>query len=51
MSKSRRIQHHRVSINAAQPVAGLSSIDQEQAAILAALTVKKPTLNTQLPLL
>lgn len=47
----RRIQHHRVSINAAQPVAGLSSINQEQAAILAALELKKPTLNTQLTLL
>jgi hypothetical protein len=47
----RRIQHHRVCINAAQPVAGLSSINQEQAAILAALELKKPTLNTQLTLL
>jgi len=47
----RRIQHHRVCINAAQPVAGLSSITQEQAAILAALELKKPTLNTQLTLL
>ena len=30
---------------------GLSSVDQEQAGILAALTIKKPTLNTQLTLL
>jgi len=51
LAKLRRIQHHRVSINAAQPVAGLSSIDQEQAAILAALNLQKPTLNTQLTLL
>jgi hypothetical protein len=32
-------------------VAGLSSIDHEQAATLAALDPKKPTLNTQLTLL
>ena len=51
LAKLRRIQHHRVSINAAQPMAGLSSIDHEQAAILAALDLKKPTLNTQLTLL
>jgi hypothetical protein len=30
---------------------GLSSIDQEQAGILAALIIKKPSLNTQLTLL
>ncbi len=51
LAKLRRIQHHRVTINASQPVTGLSSITQEQAAILAALAVKKPTLNTQLTLL
>ena len=50
LAKLRRIQYHRVSINAAQPVAGLSSVDHEQAAILAALDLKKPTLNTQLTL-
>ena len=48
LAKLRRIQHHRVSISAAKPVARLSSIDREQAAILAALDLKKPTLNTQL---
>ncbi|TDM06811.1 MAG: IS1634 family transposase [Ideonella sp. MAG2] len=51
LSTLRRIQHHRVCINAAQPIAGLSTINQEQAAILAALELKKPTLNTQLTLL
>ena len=51
LAKLRRIQHHRVTLNASQPVAGLSSIDQEQMSILAALTIKKPTLNTQLTLL
>ena len=47
----RRIQHHQVIVNDTQPVAGLSTINQEHAAIFAALTIKKPTLNTQLTLL
>jgi hypothetical protein len=51
LAKLRRIQHHRVTINASPPVAGLSSIDHEQAAILAALTIKKPSLDAQLTLL
>jgi transposase len=51
LQRLRRIQHHRVTLNASQPLTGLSSIDQEQAGILAALTIKKPSLNTQLTLL
>jgi len=51
LSKLRRIQHHRVTLNGAQPVTGISSISKEQTAILSALTIKKPTLNTQLTLL
>ena len=51
LSKLRRIQHHRVTLNDSEPVAGLSAIDQEQSQILAALTIKKPTLSTQLTLL
>ncbi|MCZ8112560.1 MAG: IS1634 family transposase, partial [Rubrivivax sp.] len=47
----RRIQHHRVTLNGSAPAAGLSNIDKEQAAILSALTVGKPTLTTQLTLL
>jgi hypothetical protein len=47
----RRIQHHRVTLNGSQPVAGLSSIQQEHTAILAALDIKKPSLDTQLTLL
>ena len=31
----RRIQHHRVSINGAQPVTGVSSVSREQTAVLA----------------
>lgn len=51
LSTLRRIQHHRVTLNGNQPVAGLSSINQAQADILSALTIKKPTLHTQLTLL
>lgn len=50
LSKLRRIQHQRVTINS-QPIAGMSSITQEHSSILAALTIKKPTLETQLTLL
>ena len=51
LERLRRIQHHRVTLNASQPMAGLSTIDQEQSEILAALSIKKPTLNSQLTLL
>ena len=51
LQRLRRIQHHRVTVNAGQPMTGLSSVNQEQAGILAALTIKKPSLNTQLTLL
>lgn len=50
LDKLRRIQHQRVTLNA-QPMAGLSSITQEHASILSALTIKKPTFDTQLTLL
>lgn len=51
LAKLRRIQHHSVAVNGAQSVAGLSTINKEQTDILAALTIKKPTLKTQLTLL
>ena len=51
LARLRRIQHHRVTLNGTQPVAGLSSISKDQADILSALTVRKPTLDTQLTLL
>jgi transposase len=51
LQRLRRIQHHRVTLNASHPLTGLSSIDQEQTDILAALTIKKPTLISQLTLL
>lgn len=51
LDKLRRIQHHQVMVNHTQPVTGLSTVNQEHSDILSALTVKKPTLNTQLTLL
>ena len=51
LSKLRRIQHHRITLNDTQPIAGLSTISQEQSDILAALTIKKPTPSVQLTLL
>jgi transposase len=51
LEKLRRIQHHQVTLNNTQPVAGLSTISQEHTDILSALTIKKPTLNTQITLL
>lgn len=39
----RRIQRHRVSINNAAPIAGVSTIVQRQTDVLAALKIKKPT--------
>ena len=51
LEKLRRIQHHQVTLNNTQPVTGLSTINQEHTTILSALTIKKPTLNTQITLL
>ena len=51
LAKLRHIQHHRITLNESEPIAGLSSINKEQIEILSALTIKKPSLNTQLTLL
>jgi transposase len=51
LSNLRRIQHHRVTLNGAKTITGVSTISAEQTDILAALTIKKPTLDTQLTLL
>ena len=51
LDKLRRIQHQVVKVNDLEPIAGLSSISQEHTEILQALTIKKPTLPTQLTLL
>jgi transposase len=47
----RRVQRHQVRIAGAQPIAGISTIHQDQADTLDALKVKKPSLDAQMPLL
>ena len=38
----RRIQHHRIRLNATEPVTGISAISAEQTRVLTALAIKKP---------
>ena len=47
----RRIQRHAVCIDGAAPIEGLSTINQRQAEVLAALQIKKPTHDAQMSLL
>ena len=47
----RRIQRHQVRIDDAAPIAGISTIHADQADTLAALHVKKPSLDAQMSLL
>ena len=47
----RRIGHHRVSINGAAPLSGVSSMTPEQNQVLSALKVKTPSHSQQLSLL
>ena len=46
-----RIQHHRIRLNGATLVTGVSSINDEQNEVLHALRVKKPVASQQLTLL
>jgi transposase len=47
----RGIQRHTVRIDRGAPIHGVSTVQPRQAAALAALNIKKPTLDTQMPLL
>ena len=47
----KRIQHHRVSINGAAPLSGVSSMTTEHSEMLKALKVKTPSQSQQLSLL
>jgi hypothetical protein len=47
----KRIQHHRVSINGAPPLSGVSSMTGEHSKMLKALKVKIPSQSQQLSLL
>ena len=51
LEQLRRIQHHRIRINGAAPVTGVSSINDGQSEVLSALRVKKPSASQQLTLL
>ena len=51
LAKLRRIQHQRVVVNDSAPISGLSTITHEHNSILAALSIKKPSLNPQMNLL
>jgi transposase len=51
LEQLRRIQHHRIRINGATSVTGVSSINNEQDEVLHALRVKKPIAPQQLTLL
>lgn len=51
LAQLRRIQRHRVSINQAAPISGISTINTQQAGVLAALNLKKPTEQAQPSLL
>jgi hypothetical protein len=47
----RRVQRHRVRIDGAEPIVGISTIHQDQADTLDALKIKKPSLDAQMSLL
>jgi transposase len=51
LAQLRRIQRHRISINQAAPISGISTINTEQTIVLAALNIKRPTQDPQMSLL
>jgi transposase len=51
LAQLRRIQRHTVRINKAEPITGISTINQAQAEVLETLNIKKPTQNAQMVLL
>jgi transposase len=51
LASLRRIQYHRIQLDAASPISGVSTIHDEQSEILRALNVKKPAVPQQLALL
>lgn len=51
LANRRRNQRHTVSIDSGAPIHGVSTVQPRQAAALAALRIKKPTLDAQLSLL
>jgi transposase len=51
LAELRKIQSHRVRINKAEPISGISTINDSQADVLQALNIREPTQNAQLSLL
>jgi len=51
LAQLRRIQRQSVSINQGAPISGISTINREQATMLAALNIKKPAHDAQMNLL
>lgn len=51
LSQLSRIQRHKVRINNAQPIEGISTINDLQAQVLESLKIRKPTQDAQLTLL
>lgn len=51
LERLRRVQRHTVCINDGVPLQGISTINHEQASVLAALKLKKPTPDPQMSLL
>ncbi len=43
LAELRKIQHHRVRINKAAPISGISAINDSQAEVLETLKIRKPT--------
>ena len=51
LAELRKIQRHKVRINKAEPISGISTINENQAKVLQTLNIKKPTQDAQLTLL
>jgi len=51
LAQLRRIQRQSVSINKGEPITGISTINQDQAELMAALKLRKPTQTSQMTLL
>lgn len=51
LAELRKIQRHQVRINNAEPIAGISTINDSQTKVLETLNIKKPSQDAQLSLL
>jgi transposase len=51
LAELRKIQRHKVRINKAEPISGISTINDSQAQVLETLNIRKPTQDAQLTLL